>query len=88
MTPPTDYAARNAAPFIHPGETVLPADYPVNYGYAYVVETTDGEVYVTSSNVRGSVATLISDVEHWKPAKKVRHIRRCDLSARNLFGGT
>jgi hypothetical protein len=53
-------------------EPILPDDYPVYAGYAYVA---DGKVI--SSDVEGSVARL-------KRAVKATEIRRCDLVGRAL----
>ncbi len=83
-----DHASRNAAPYLYPDESILPADYPVHCGYAYVVETTDGEVWVESSNLSGSVSSLIADIQHWRKGAVVRHIRRCNLDARILDAQT
>lgn len=78
----TDHAAREAAPFLHPGETVLPDDYPVYAGYAYVVESKEGEVWVSTACVSGSVADMKRDLARHLPGKPVRHVRRCNLVSR------
>lgn len=58
----------------YPRERILPDDYPVYAGYAYVA---DGKV-------------VISDwhditVKHFKLALKAKEIRNCDLSARGYL---
>ena len=55
------------------GEEVLPQDYPVHWGYAYVA---DGKVIV--SDVQGTVRDLRHDIG-------ALEIRRCNMAARNLF---
>ncbi len=52
------------------GETILPDDYPVYFGYAYVA---DGEV--VTSDGEGTVA----DLKKWLNAKEVR---RCSIIKR------
>ena len=54
-------------------EPILPDDYPVYTGYAYVA---DGKVI--SADIEGTVARL-------KAVLNAKEIRRCDLSGRNLW---
>ena len=56
------------------GERVLPDDYPVHFGYAYVA---DGEVI---SSPLGGGAT----VAHLKAELKAQEIRNCDIVKRGL----
>lgn len=51
-------------------EDILPDDYPVNFGYAYMA---DGEVI--SADIQGDVADL-------KAHTGAKEIRRCDLVGR------
>lgn len=78
------YAENNARGFIYPGETELPNDYPVYYGYAYVAVFEDGEVRVISSDVQGTALTLKADLQKRWPAKKLTELRRCELVKRML----
>lgn len=77
-----DYAKQNAKGFILPGETELPDDYPVHYGYAYVVVFDDGEVVVISSGTSGTIADLRRDMTAIYPGKTVAEMRRCELVER------
>jgi hypothetical protein len=54
-------------------EPVLPDDYPVHAGYAYVI---DGKPRI--SDISGTVARLKRDT-------KATEIRRCDLVGRELI---
>lgn len=55
------------------GETVLPDDYPVFYGYCYVA---DG--VVITSDIEGSAKEL-------KELRGIRELRRCNLAERGLL---
>lgn len=50
-----------------PSETVLPDDYPINFGYVYIMDSV-----FTRSDVQVSVA-------EYKRKFNVKEIRRCDL---------
>jgi hypothetical protein len=54
-------------------EPILPDDYPVYCGYAYVA---DGMVIL--SDIQGTVRNLKRDA-------KAKEIRRCDMNGRGLF---
>lgn len=78
----SDYAKQNAKGFIFPNEPVLPNNYPINCGYAYVAVFEDGEVKQVASPLKGIVADLIRELE--RGSKQVAEIRRCNLMARRL----
>ena len=59
-------------------EPVLPDDYPVNYGYCYVV---DGRVEV--SDIKGDVKALKADIKSQR--RSANEVRRCDMRGRGMF---
>lgn len=71
-------------------EPVLADDYPVYVGYMYVVEfrprANSGETWleVTTSDIEGTVADLKRKLEA-AGQQRISHIRRCDISGRNLW---
>lgn len=78
----SDYAKQNAKGYIFPDESVLPNNYPVYPGYAYVAVFEDGEVKQIASPLKGIIAGLIRDLE--RGGKSVAEVRRCNLTARSL----
>lgn len=59
-------------------EEVLPDDYPVNYGFCYVV---DGRVEV--SDIKGDVKALKADII--RQGRSAQEVRRCDMLRRGLL---
>ena len=57
-----------------PNETELPDDYPLYFGYLYIV---DGKV-VRATEEKSTVA-------EWKRRKGCKSVKNCDIHARNLW---
>lgn len=63
------------------GENILEDDYPVYYGYTYVIDDNGGIVVV--SNVQGTIKDLRKDIQSHSPFKAI-NIYNCKRSKRNM----
>jgi hypothetical protein len=78
-------AELEAEKYLHKDEIVLDDLHPVYAGYMYVIEFMDGEVDIVNADKQGTVRNLKNQIFAFKTKKAIRHIRRCNISSRELM---